>query len=136
VPDRVERTWSMASVARMAAALVPVAPVQVRALRLWATSVVAGIGYALHGFAVSFEDRFVLRLTVLRWAYGALGLRSRSLARSTAVASPAAFAGTEGCVADLCTLDHEHVECYRQLLTSVAVHPPCCLPGEPLLRDR
>jgi hypothetical protein len=119
VPTRVSRLGQMAVWARMVAALTPVRPVQVRALRLALTRTAAVAGMVLHHLAVSVEDRFVLKLSTLRWAYQALGLSARVVARDARVGR-LAWAKAEACVEDLGALDGEQVAAAEQLMESLA----------------
>jgi hypothetical protein len=71
---------------------------------------------------VSVEDRFLLRLTTMRWAYNALGFSARVVARDAASArlGGRTWANAQGCVDDLGTLDGEHVQSFEHVLRSVA----------------
>jgi hypothetical protein len=122
IPGRVERLKAMSTWARMVAALTPVAPVQVRALRLTLTRWTAMAGRVLHYLAVSVEDRFVLKLSTLRWAYGALGFSARVVARDARVGrvEPKTWQAADDCVQDLGTLDGEQVKAAEQLMESLA----------------
>ena len=119
IPVRVTRLKEMAVWARMVAALTPVTPVQVRALRLALTRAAAVAGQVLHGDGEVVEDRFVLKLSTLRWAYRALGLSARVVARDARVGR-LQWTKAEACVDDLGALDGEQVKAAEQLMESLA----------------
>lgn len=124
-PDRIRRLRGMAVCARMASAIVPVAPLRPKDFRLRRLATLAGMGQLVHQVLVGTGERFALRLRLLRIAFP-LAVHALSRARWKATASPqasAAWALFEAGVEDWRTLDREHVESFRALLVSLAAEP-------------
>jgi hypothetical protein len=112
--DRVTRLRGMVVCARMAAAIMPVAPVAPSEMKLRETTVLAALGAAAHHFLVAPLERFALRAYVTMW-----GLRvALSVAiRSTRPETLDTFGAAKD---DWSALDRAHLELFRALMASLA----------------
>ena len=120
--DRHRRLRALSVYARMAEAIVPVAPVKPAQFKLSETRSLTRIAQWLHELLNSYEERFRFRLTVI-----GLGIRLviRSV-RGTRVRAAERPAGAEpfrtfgDSLHDFRALDSEQVESFRQLMLSAA----------------
>jgi hypothetical protein len=122
IPDRLTRLKGMAVCCRMASALIPLPPLLPRDFKLRRVATIAGAGALLHAILVGMDERFRLRLFVLRLSYQALLLvsdRSAAQVASDTAQSPA-WSRFSDALGDFKTLDAAHVESFRALLVSMA----------------
>jgi hypothetical protein len=120
--DRQRRLRALSVYARMAEAIVPVAPVQPAQFRLAETRSLANVGRWLHTLLSTYEERFRFRLTVI--GYGIrLVVRSVRGSRTRASIDPAhaePYQTFGDSLHDFRALDDEQVESFRQLMRSAA----------------
>jgi hypothetical protein len=124
-PNRLARLRGMAVCARMASAMLPVEPLHFRRFELRELATIAGLGAVLHNILLTTTERFVLKLQIL-----ALGFKlvTRALGHTADAARVVpvqreAYDRFERAAADWTTLDVEHVEAFKVLVTSLAAHP-------------
>ena len=137
--DRQRRLRALAIYARMAEAIVPVAPIRPSQFKLAETRSLTRVGEWLHELLNSYQERFRFRLTVI-----GLGIRLvvRSLRGSRARASiepsqPEPYQTFGDSLHDFRALDDEQVESFRQLMRSAAAMERDSLPeGLKNLRER
>lgn len=115
--DRLVRLRGMAVCARMASALVPLAPVSPAPFRLREVSALAWIGQMSHHLLVTGGERFVLRVQVISFG---LRLALRAMSRSKDGASPRHWRRFADGRDDWGTLDEAHIESLRALVRSFA----------------
>lgn len=122
-PDRLARLWAMGRLARMASAVLPVAPVPPAAFQLLRLRGFTAVTATVHQVLVSTAERLAFRTTVLAVAVRlVLGCLRRS--NSTVQRNPAldrAWATFAAGVSDWKVLDREHLVTLRAVIASLAV---------------
>lgn len=117
--DRLARLKGMALAVRMASAILPIKAVPVGCCSLREVRTLFALGAVLHHMLVSATERMLLRVWLLRFAYG-LALRAMVKGTTRLHADPALDAAWAQCSAAVkdftVTLDPAHVEAYRVLL--------------------
>ena len=128
--DRQRRLRALAIYARMAEAIVPVAPIRPSQFKLAETRSLTRVGLWLHELLNSYQERFRFRLTVI-----GLGIRLvvRSMRGSRTRASiepsqPEPYQTFGDSLHDFRALDDEQVESFRQLMRSAAAMERDSLP--------
>lgn len=136
-PNMTRLLTTMATFSRMVSAMAPVRPLRPRDFRLAQLASLAALNRIIHQFLVSTQERFRLKLHVLR---GGFGLATRFLLQSTqriVHRTPEAEKEWEQIDAirhDFQTLTDESMDTLRVLLTSLAAEPPVEIrenPSEP-----
>lgn len=128
--DRQRRLRALSIYARMAEAIVPVAPVRPSRFKLAETRSLTRIAQWLHEFLSSHGERFRFRLTVIGFG---IRLVVRSIRGSRTRASlepsrPEPYRTFGDSLHDFRALDDEQVESFRQLLRSAAATERDSLP--------
>jgi hypothetical protein len=120
--DRQRRLRALAVYARMAEAIVPVAPVRPAQFKLKETRSLASIAQWLHQLLSTYQERFRFRLAVIGFGIR-LVVRSIRGSRTRASIEPAQnepYQTFGDSLHDFRALDAEQVESFRQLLRSAA----------------
>ena len=116
--DRLVRLRGMVVCARMAAAILPPAPVAPLQFNLRRLSTLTGLGALAHHFLVSPLERFALRAYVVGWG---LQIAVRFLVR--AQDNPAEWQVFGRAKDDWETLDRAHLESFELLMASLGAEP-------------
>lgn len=128
--DRQRRLRALSIYARMAEAIVPVAPVRPARFKLAETKSLASVAAWLHEMLNSYGERFRFRLTVISFGIR-LVVRSMRGSRSRASIEPKSaepFQTFGDSLHDFRALDDEQVESFRQLMLSAAATERDSLP--------
>lgn len=121
--DRRARIQGMRKCVRMLSAVLPMPPLLPGSFRLRGVKSLAALGFLAHHFLVSGGERFVLRLSLLRWGFSYARHTGARAVADAGAGRAAAWVHFEAAVADFKVLDREHVEAFRVLLESAAVLP-------------
>jgi hypothetical protein len=128
--DRQRRLRALSVYARMAEAIVPVAPVRPSQFKLAETRSLAGIAQWLHALLATYQERFRFRLAVIGFGIR-LVVRSVRGSRNRASIEPSQaepYQTFSDSLHDFRALDNEQVESFRQLLRSAAATEREALP--------
>jgi hypothetical protein len=124
-PDRLRRLQAMSVMIRMAIAVTPVEAVPAKPFKGGALKGMAAIAGVFHSLLVTPIERFLLRLSVLRFGFR-LALRLLKSAADSAerrVTAMRAWRAFEDRAEDWKTLDREHLETARSFLMSFRLEP-------------
>ena len=122
IEGRLKRLRLMATFSRMVSAMLPVPPLVPSGFRVPEIATLAGLSRLVHEVLVGTRDRLRFRIAVLAACYR---LMRRTARRSAGAASrkplaEAPWAALDHGLADLETLDEEHVRSARLLLLALA----------------